>query len=82
MPKIAEKVRNECRPGTYVLSYRFLIPCMDESGVNENISSINNNRKKHLERIKETKDENTSLDAMLVYDKEEMRIYELRHPKN
>lgn len=71
MPMIANKIKTECQPGTYVMSYRFLIPCIDRVDPTTNkdttspVSVASNN-------------DDTALDANLIYDKDEMRIYELR----
>ena len=69
MPQIAKKIETECRPGTFVMSYRFHIPiygiCDDSMG---GLSS------------QSVKDEG-ALGADLVYDEEEMRIYLLRDDK-
>jgi hypothetical protein len=86
MPKIAQKVRNECLPGTYVMSYRFLIPCIgvDESAsMSMSTSNVTSTKVDDSIEINAKIDYNdSSLDADLIYDKDEMRIYELRSPKN
>lgn len=58
MKRLSQKLAEECRPGTFILSYRFKLP------------------------LKETNDafDETLLDATIVYDKEEMRIYQ-KKPK-
>jgi hypothetical protein len=63
MPKIAHKIQSECRPGTFVLSYRFHIPIKIPS----DYQSMEG-------------DEVTDgfLNADLVFDEEEMRVYRLR----
>ena len=62
MPKIAAKIAEECKPGTFVLSYRFHVPISNQDHTAKNVKA-------------------QSLDgamvANLVYDKDEMRIYEL-----
>jgi hypothetical protein len=66
MPKIAHKIQSECRPGTFVLSYRFHIPLMrsfDHKGMPQK------NEAKIVEGF---------LNADLVFDEEEMRVYRLR----
>ena len=30
MPRIASKIKNECDPGTFILSYRFILPTVDK----------------------------------------------------
>lgn len=64
MAPIAKKIETECQPGTYVMSYRFLVPLQadpDEVVLNKD------NAKEYV-----------GLKADLVYDEEEMRIYKLR----
>ncbi|GFH61815.1 hypothetical protein CTEN210_18291 [Chaetoceros tenuissimus] len=61
MPAIAEKIGNECDPGTFVMAYRFHVPICSSEQVNEK---------------GEIRD--GSLEADLIYDEEEMRIYQLR----
>lgn len=73
MPKIANKIQSECKPGTFVLSYRFLIPIIDSSStkvsVNLGLRNCDVNHNKPLSGV---------LNADLVYDEEEMRVYQLR----
>ena len=35
MPRIAQKIGSECKPGTYVMSYRFRIPHLGDLEVEE-----------------------------------------------
>ena len=65
MPKIAKKINNECQSGTFVMSYRFLIPCQTEAEI--------------ITEEEDDDDDNEleKLDATMVYDKDEMRIYKL-----
>lgn len=75
MPKIAKKISDECQPGTYVMSYRFLIPCKQVAieGVTDHMKGENQeNSKLHAKEELPGK-----LDATLIYDQEEMRIYQL-----
>ncbi len=65
MAKVAKKIETECKPGTYVMSYRFLVPLQPE--IEEHESSNKNDAK-----------ESIGLQAKLVYDEEEMRIYKLK----
>jgi SAM-dependent methyltransferase len=67
MPRLADLLRRECRPGCFVLAYRFRVPLAtdaaggrddDEDGAVPPAAS-------------------GSIHATLVYDEEEMRIYEL-----
>jgi len=64
MPMIAKKIAFECQPGTFVMSYRFHIPLHSAVEVNSPSSF--------------GQDDKGALGADLVYDHEEMRIYELR----
>lgn len=72
MGKIAEKIASECRPGTFVMSYRFHIPINSTSGAHSTIngcrSSVGN---RHA----------GSLGADLIYEKDEMRIYQMHYDK-
>jgi len=89
MPRIADKIQNECQPGTFVLAYRFKLPIISDfpnvsneksnllhleslnkviSGARENIDYQSNNVEKLSLR---------PLNASLIYDIEEMRIYKL-----
>ena len=63
MPKIAKLVHVECRPGSYLFAYRFPVP-LDTHG------------KKSGEQTREM-DQASGIDAELIYDEEEMRIYQL-----
>ena len=63
MPQIAEMVQREChRPGCLLMSYRFRVPLLVHSSVEKNADN------KQLVG---------GVDATLIYDEEEMRIYEL-----
>mmetsp|Transcript_21468 Transcript_21468/g.26339 ORF Transcript_21468/g.26339 Transcript_21468/m.26339 type:complete len:270 (-) Transcript_21468:33-842(-) len=86
MPMIAKKVSNECRPGTYILSYRFLIPCITTNR-DQNGSTLNKSSSNSFERKKNNVDgcdvdadvdDGKKLNADLIYNKEDMRIYELK----
>ena len=66
MPKIAHKIQSECRTGTFVLSYRFHIPLMNG---NDHKVKLGQN---------EVKGSAGFLNADLVYDEEDMRVYRLR----
>jgi len=63
MPQIATLVQNQCQPGCYLLSYRFKVPLLSE--------------KKTSGVVSEAKDNDNLLDATLIHDEEEMRIYQL-----
>ena len=64
MGALSRKISAECRPGTDVLSYRFAIPLSSQ----QQDDDIAHGREKF------TKEE-PLLDARIVYDDEEMRIY-------
>jgi hypothetical protein len=73
MPKIATKIAQECQPGTFVMSYRFHVPL-----ALSNQSLVDQDRsEQHSVKVHSTTKEKGFLNATLVYDKDEMRIYEL-----
>ncbi|KAL9181739.1 hypothetical protein ACHAXT_012082 [Thalassiosira profunda] len=65
MPKIAELVQGECRPGCHLMSYRFPVPL---------VSDANTTAKVNKQR---SKSEESGINATIIYEEEEMRIYEL-----
>ena len=69
MPQIAELVQRECQPGCFLMSYRFRVPLMNEK---KNATKTTNSDKDSNVQSNES-----LLDADLIYDEEEMRIYEL-----
>ncbi|EJK77404.1 hypothetical protein THAOC_00766 [Thalassiosira oceanica] len=71
MPKIAKLVQDECRSGSYLFSYRFPIPLSTQ----RRTSDVNS--KKSGELAREIMDQASGIDAELIYDEEEMRIYQL-----
>ena len=62
MASISRKLQSECKPGTYILAYRFAIPLFHPSTPTS--SSTMDDSSKDL------------LHGQIVYDLEEMRIYE------
>lgn len=62
MPRIADKIANECRAETCVLSYRFRIP-IQETATNNGHGDVS--------------DDNDKLDAAIIFDDEEMRVWEV-----
>lgn len=65
MPQIARLVQRECcRPGCLLMSYRFRVPLHFSSSIEKDDAAT----------IAQRAD---GLDATLIYDEEEMRIYEL-----
>ena len=71
MPMIAKKLQTECAPGTFVLSYRFLVPIASEHDAIVAKGDIGQDRVENSQL----------LDATLIYDQEEMRIYQIRGPE-
>lgn len=61
MPRIANKIKKECLPGTYVLSYRFNLPTASKEGKNNDDDEFSKNK--------------AELNATNVFDEEEMRIW-------
>jgi len=72
MHPISQKLARECRDGTHILSYRFALPMVSSSGkaAGECTSSQPHQRA-----------ENLLLQADLVYDEDEMRIFECRRDR-
>jgi len=71
MPKIAKLVQDECRSGSYLFSYRFPIPLSTQ----RRTSDVNSMKSGEL--ASEIMDQASGIDAELIYDEEEMRIYQL-----
>ena len=66
MPMISELVQDQCKHGCYLMSYRFRVPLLNEKNAkSNNVMDSGTEINKSL------------LDADLIYDEEEMRIYEL-----
>ena len=72
MPKIAALVQGGCRPGCYLMSYRFRVPLL--IGDDEEVAREKAGGGKHE---KKGNDSFAGMNASLIYDEEEMRIYEL-----
>ena len=71
MPMISELVQSQCKAGCYLMSYRFRVPLLNEKNAKSNsVTDSGNEINKSL------------LDADLIYDEEEMRIYELNGHDN
>jgi hypothetical protein len=85
MTSISQKLAKECRPGTFILAYRFPVPLaersseMDKHGIIEEANAGSNMplTKSSRYEIPDTK----LLAADLIYDAEEMRIYEVNASK-
>lgn len=69
MPKIADLIQMECRQGVFVMSYRFQVPLLANEGTG-------GNDKFYREEKNESKLSGV-LAASLIYEEEEMRVYEL-----
>ena len=67
MPRIADLVQRECAPGCVLVSYRFRVPLVAEGRIDGDVNH-------HAE---ENSTSSGSVHATLIYDEEEMRIYEL-----
>lgn len=70
MPQISELVQRECQSGCFLMSYRFRVPLMNEKNATKT-TNINSERDDNVQSNK------SLLHADLIYDEEEMRIYEL-----
>lgn len=83
MPKIADKIKSECRSGTYIMSYRFLIPCINDYDLAPTADESINSTTKFQENGDDCDTtQKSSLDATLIYEKNEMRIYQLMEQEN
>jgi len=67
MRQISQKLRKECLPGTYVLSYRFVLPTATSLAVKKDDEDG--------DRDGDEDEDGSLFNAEIVYDKEEMRIY-------
>lgn len=65
MPRIAKMIERDCQPGCFIMSYRFRLP----------IANVTKDSDEG------TKTKKSGLHASLIYDEEEMRIYELHRDK-
>ncbi|KAL3775514.1 hypothetical protein HJC23_000086 [Cyclotella cryptica] len=70
MPKIADLIRMECGRGVFVMSYRFQVPLLAEERTGPSDDS-STSEEKHGSKSSGV------IDASLVYEEEEMRVYEL-----
>lgn len=69
MPKIADLVQRECQPGCFLMSYRFRVPLLADEGTATKRKSDANPGKGS------TKKALGGINASLIYDEEEMRIF-------
>jgi hypothetical protein len=74
MPRIADLIQNECQRGAFVMSYRFRVPLLnkDQRGIINKQDGV----KARNESITE------GVDASLIYEEEEMRVYEISNESN
>ena len=84
MSQISKLIESECPSGCFLMSYRFRIPLASNN--NDTNTSFDND--KDQEEVKKTQVESnkeesngSGIHASLIYDEEEMRIYELHHKK-
>mmetsp|Transcript_12345 Transcript_12345/g.23137 ORF Transcript_12345/g.23137 Transcript_12345/m.23137 type:complete len:257 (+) Transcript_12345:33-803(+) len=77
MPKIAKKISKECKSGTFVMSYRFCIPLLGSSA-SCTLKKFENGSNEISSKGDDEAADFGLLAADLIYDKEEMKIYQLR----
>mmetsp|Transcript_3272 Transcript_3272/g.7246 ORF Transcript_3272/g.7246 Transcript_3272/m.7246 type:complete len:257 (+) Transcript_3272:2149-2919(+) len=76
MPKIADLVQRECQQGSCLMSYRFRVPLLvDVKDAQKTNSDANRGKDVSVN------DSLGGINASLIYDEEEMRIYELNDEK-
>lgn len=80
MSQISKLIESECQPGCYLMSYRFRIPLVSNNNVDDD-KNQEEGKKTRVENNKEEGDTGCGIHASLIYDEEEMRIYELHHNK-
>ncbi len=68
MPRVSAMIERECQPGCWIMSYRFRVPLASYSGNDDEVK----NTKDHASKV-----DGGGIRASLIYDEEEMRIYEL-----
>ena len=68
MPRIANLIERECQPGCWIMSYRFRVPLASTSGSDDEVKN-----KKDQASVEGS----GGIHASMIYDEEEMRIYEL-----
>lgn len=74
MPRIADLIQNECQRGAFVMSYRFRVPLLNKD--QRDIINKQDGVKARNESITE------GVDASLIYEEEEMRVYEISNESN
>ena len=68
MPKIADLIVKECNPGIFIMSYRFRVPLLTEEEKCDNYANA----------LNESRIPSGVIDASLIYEEEEMRVYEIK----
>ncbi len=82
MPKIAELIQRNCQPGSFVMAYRFRVPlmnvddCLVDTGLEENGNGIGTTASSGRETLLASA-RSAGINGSLIYEEEEMRIYEL-----
>mmetsp|Transcript_1299 Transcript_1299/g.2742 ORF Transcript_1299/g.2742 Transcript_1299/m.2742 type:complete len:280 (-) Transcript_1299:1117-1956(-) len=82
MPQIAELIQSNCQPRSFVMAYRFRVPLMNlnecrrdkvgKEDVAGRIVSVASGEESTVEGV-----QSTGINGRLIYEEEEMRIYEL-----
>lgn len=73
MPDVAGLVSRECRAGCFLMSYRFRVPLLADAGGGDGAETTSGGSSGPIEDSS-----SGCVDASLIYDEEEMRIYELK----
>ena len=87
MSQISKLIESECPPGCYLMSYRFRIPLASNNNDTNTSYDDDDEDQEEVKRIQveNNKEESNTgcggIHASLIYDEEEMRIYELHHKK-
>jgi hypothetical protein len=76
MPQLSQTLKDQARPGTYVLSYRFRLAIQNPNESSKHVTQNGKADKRHTKEIISTERDSFLLGQM-VYDEEEMRIYKL-----
>jgi hypothetical protein len=76
MPQLSQTLKDQARPGTYVLSYRFRLAIQNPNESSKHVTQNGKADKRHTKEIISTEHDSFLL-AQMVYDEEEMRIYKL-----
>ena len=83
MPKIANLVQSACQPGCYLMSYRFRVPVIEkEKSLKDAIAGKSDRSKTGNARTTHQPSLVGGINASLIYDEGEMRIYQLENDEN